>query len=255
MVAHAETNPQVEIRYHTVADGHVDEPALVVLGQILNGRTGRLYKALVEDQEIATSAAGFQNGLTFEGFFQLSGVAKQGHTPEEVEQGLYAELDSLRTEPISERELQKVKNQNAASNFRSLQSNFALMLQLLIREANRGWEHINTDPALYEAVTAADVMRVVNEYFAPENRTVAVYYRKESSGPEDPLLAGLDDMERQQVTQLRGVLPQLDAEQLRQMLIQFEESAAQAPEENQDLVEVVLQLIRDRLEEIGGGAR
>jgi predicted Zn-dependent peptidase len=255
MVAYAETTPQVRIRYHTVPDGHVDEPALVVLGQILSGRTGRLYKALVEDQEIATSASGFQNGLTFEGFFQLNGIAKQGHTPEEVEQGLYEEIESLQAEPVSERELQKVKNQNAASTFRSLQSNFALMLQLLIREANRGWEHINTDPELYEAVTAEDVMRVANEYFAPENRTVAVYYRKESTGEEDPLLAGLDDMERQQVGQLRAMLPQLNADQLRQMLEQFEQNAAQAPPENQDLVEVVLKLIRDRLEEIGGGAR
>ncbi len=255
MVAHAETNPQVEIRYHTVADGHADEPALVVLGQILNGRTGRLYKAMVEDQEIATSASGFQNGQTFEGFFQLNGVAKQEHTPEEVERGIYAELEKLQTEPVSERELQKVKNQNAASNFRALQSNFALMLQLLIREANRGWQHINTDPALYEAVSSGDVMRVANEYFAPENRTVAIYYRKESSGEEDPLLAGLDDVERQQVGQLRAMLPQLNAEQLRQMLAQFEENASQTPEENQDLVEVVLRLIRDRLEVIGGGAR
>jgi len=255
MVAHAETNPQVEIRYHTVADGHADEPALVVLGQILNGRTGRLYKAMVEDQEIATSASGFQNGQTFEGFFQLNGVAKQEHTPEEVERGIYAELEKLQTEPVSERELQKVKNQNAASNFRALQSNFALMLQLLIREANRGWQHINTDPALYEAVSSGDVMRVANEYFAPENRTVAIYYRKESGGEEDPLLAGLDDMEREQVGQLRAMLPQLNAERLRQMLAQFEENASQTPEENQDLVEVVLKLIRDRLEEIGGGAR
>ncbi len=255
MVAHAETNPQVEIRYHTVADGHADEPALVVLGQILNGRTGRLYKAMVEDQEIATSASGFQNGQTFEGFFQLNGVAKQEHTPEEVERGIYAELEKLQTEPVSERELQKVKNQNAASNFRALQSNFALMLQLLIREANRGWQHINTDPALYEAVSSGDVMRVANEYFAPENRTVAIYYRKEPSDEEDPLLAGLDDVERQQVGQLRAMLPQLNAEQLRQMLAQFEENASQTPEENQDLVEVVLRLIRDRLEAIGGGAR
>jgi predicted Zn-dependent peptidase len=255
MVAYAETTPQVEIRYHTVADGHIDEPALVVLGQVLSGRTGRLYKALVEEQEIATNVSGFQNGLTFEGFFQLNGVAKQGHTPEEVEQGLYTEIEKLRNEPVSDRELQKVKNQNAASTFRSLQSNFALMLQLLIREANRGWEHINTDPELYEAVTADDVMRVASTYFAPENRTVAIYYRKESSGAEDPLLAGLDDMERQQVGQLRAMLPQLSADQLRQMLDQFEQNAAQAPEENQDLVEVVLKLIRDRLEEIGGGAR
>ena len=58
MVAYADTNPQVTIRYHSVPDGHVDEPALVVLGQLLNGRTGRLYRALVEDQEVATNASG-----------------------------------------------------------------------------------------------------------------------------------------------------------------------------------------------------
>ena len=57
MVAHAETNPQVVVRYHTVPDGHIDEPALVVLGQLLNGRTGRLYKSLVEDQEVGRIAS------------------------------------------------------------------------------------------------------------------------------------------------------------------------------------------------------
>ena len=154
MVAYAETNPQVVTRYHSVPDGHVDEPALVVLGQLLNGRTGRLYKSLVEGQEVATNASGGQSGFKFEGMFQLRGTAAQEHTPEEVEQALYAELELLKTEPVTDRELQKVKNQNAAGNFRDLQGNFQLLMNLLIRESNRGWETINTDPPLYEAVTA-----------------------------------------------------------------------------------------------------
>ena len=252
MAAYADTNPQVGVRYHSVADGHADEPALVVLGQLLNGRTGRLYKSLVEEQGVATSAFGGQNGLKFEGFFQLSGVAKQGRTPEEVEQALYAEIVKLQTEPVGERELQKVKNQNAAANFRGLESNFNLMLQLLIRESGRGWQHINTDPALYGAVTADDVMRVAKKYFAPENRAVAVYYRKESTAEEDPLLAGLDDQERQQVRQMRAMVGQANAEQLRQMLGQFEQQAAQVPEENRDMFEAILKIVRDRLAEIGG---
>ena len=197
MVAYAETNPQVVTRYHSVPDGHVDEPALVVLGQLLNGRTGRLYKSLVEGQEVATNASGGQSGFKFEGMFQLRGTAAQEHTPEEVEQALYAELELLKTEPVTDRELQKVKNQNAAGNFRDLQGNFQLLMNLLIRESNRGWETINTDPPLYEAVTAEDVMRVANTYFTAENRAVAIYYRQEGGAEEDPLLAGLDDQERQ----------------------------------------------------------
>ena len=69
MIAYAETNPEVEIRYHTVADGHADEPALVVLGSLLSGRTGRLYKSLVLDQKIANSASAGQNGMKWEGYF------------------------------------------------------------------------------------------------------------------------------------------------------------------------------------------
>ncbi len=246
MHAWAETNPQVVIRYHSVPDGHVDEPALVVLGQLLNGRTGRFYRALVEDQGVATRASGGQSGFKFEGMFELRGVAAEGHTPEEVEQALYAEMERLKTEPVDERELQKVKNQNAASNFRQLQGNFFLMYSMLMREAYRGWETLNTDPPLYDAVTADDIMRVAGTYFEPENRTVAIYYREASDEAPDPRLAGLDPEEQQQVRQMEAMIGQLNAEQLGQFIAQFEQMSSQAPPESQDMVAVVLDLLRER---------
>ena len=254
MTAYADTNPQVVIRYHSVPDGHLDEPALVVLGQLLNGRTGRLYRALVEDQQVATNASGGQSGFKFEGMFEVRGTARQGRTPEEVEQAVEAELERLRTEPVGERELQKVKNQNAASTFRDLEGNFQLMVQLLIRENNRGWETINTDPALYEAVTADDIRRVVNEYFTQENQAVAVYYRRTADGEEDdPVLAGLDDQEREQARQTMATVAQLDAEQLQQFLAQAEQMMARAPEENRDLAQAMLAIIEARIEAVGAG--
>ena len=255
MHAFAETNPQVTIRYHSVPDGHVDEPALVVMGQILNGRTGRLYRALVEDQEVATSASGGQAGFKFEGMFELNGTAKEGRTPEEVELALYAEIERLQTELIGVRELQKVKNQNAASNFRELQANFMLMYRLLMRDAYRGWETINSDPPLYESVTAEDIKRVANTYFTPENRAVAIYYRKESDGPEDTRLAGLDQAERQQVRQMQAVMESLGREQLAEFLNQLEQNATQVPPENQDMTEVVIEMARERLAGVGAESR
>ena len=255
MHAWAETNPQVVVRYHSVPDGHVDEPALVVLGQLLNGRTGRLYRALVEDQGVATRASGGQSGFKFEGMFELRGVAAEGHAPEEVEQALYAEIERLKTEPVDPRELQKVKNQNAASTFRELRGNFFLMYSLLMREANRGWETINTDPPLYEAVTADDVRRVARTYFEPENRTVAVYYRKASDEAPDPALAGLDPEEQAQVRRMRAMVGQLDAEQLAVFIEQFEQASSQAPPENRDMVAAVLDLLRERLAAAREGGR
>ena len=253
MVAYAETNPQVVIRLRTVPDGHVDEPALVVLGQLLSGRTGRLYKALVEEQQVATDASGGQAGFKYEGMFELRGTAKQGRTPEEVEQAIQAEIERLKTEPVGDRELQKVKNQNAAGIFRDLEGNFQLMMQLLIRENNRGWETINSDPPLYDAVTAADVMRVAAQYFTPEARAVAIYYRKGGDAADDGRLAGLDAEERRQVEQLTGMLRRMDAEQIGQFLAGAERMVDEAPPENRDMAEAIVELARERLAELGGG--
>ncbi|MGH9659168.1 MAG: M16 family metallopeptidase [Bryobacteraceae bacterium] len=178
MSALADTNPQVRIRYHGVADGHVDEYPLRVMASLLNGRTGRLYKSLVLEQQVANSAFAASNGYKYEGYFEMGGVAKPGKTPAEVEQALYKEIEKLQNEPVAERELQKVKNQMTASDFRNLQGDFHLLQQLLIFESGRGWQVINTDPPRMQAVAAADVERVAKKYFAPEGRNVLVLNTK-----------------------------------------------------------------------------
>ncbi len=258
MTGYAETTPQVSIRFHTVADGHQDEPALLVLGQILSGRTGRLFKSLVEGQEVATQAAGGQSGLLYDGYFQLAGVARDEHTPEEVEAALYAEIDKLKEEPVGQQELQKVKNQNAASAFRQLQSSFGLMFRLLAFESNNGWESINTGNAKMAAVTADDIQRVANKYFDPGNRSAAIYYRKQGDEPEDPRLAGLDPQEKQQIQGIQQRLAQASEDQigmLQQQLAQFESMAAQVPEENQDMFQLMIELVRERIAELEEGGQ
>jgi predicted Zn-dependent peptidase len=149
-----------------------------MLEAILNGTTGRLYKSLVLDQQVANSAYGRHEGRKYEGFFELRGVAKPGKTPEQVEQALYKEIEKLQNEPVPDRELQKVKNEQAASNFRGLQSDFSLMRQLLSYDAYRGWQTINTEPQVLAAVTAQDIQRVARKYFGQQNRNVLILYRK-----------------------------------------------------------------------------
>ncbi|MEX2260482.1 MAG: pitrilysin family protein [Bryobacteraceae bacterium] len=182
MTAYAETNPEVRIRYHTVADGHKDEPAFLVLAGLLNDRTGRLYKSLVLDRQIANTAAATHSGMKYEGYFEFRGVAKPGKTPEEVEAAIYEEIEKLQKETVPDRELQKVKNQLAASRFRSLQSDPFLMMQLLVFDSYRGWQTINTDPLRMQAVTVGDIQRVAKKYFPPEGRNVLLFYTKKKAG-------------------------------------------------------------------------
>jgi len=255
MTGMADTTPQVQIRYHTVADGHVDEPALLVLGQILSGRTGRLFKSVVEEQDLATQASGGQSGLKYAGSFDLRAQAKGDVPPEQVEAAIYAELDRLKEEPVGERELQKVKNRNAAGQYRQLQSSFGLMVQMLIFESGRGWEVINTSGLGLEAVTAEDIQRVANTYFDETNRTVAIYYRTESDEPADPRLASLDPQEQQQIAmvqqQLAGATSE-NAAQLQQQLVGMEAQAGQVPAGNQDMFQLMLELVRERIAELEG---
>ncbi len=254
MVAWADTVPQVRIRYHTVADGHPDAFALQILGSLLSGRTGRLYKSLVLEQAVANSAVAFQDGRKYEGLFEVTGVAKPGKTPEEVEQAIYKQIERMQKETVDANELQKVKNQYAANNFRGIQSNFGLMVQLLLRDNIRGWETINTDPPRSQAVTAADVQRVANTYFKPENRTIGIYYTKKAEGAvEDPALAGLSDPEKAQIGQMKGMLSQAKAEQIKTMLSRLEQQVASAPADKQNFFKVVKKILEDRLKQLEGG--
>jgi predicted Zn-dependent peptidase len=178
MYAEAEANPQADILWHTVPFGHKDSYPLSVLAQILSTRTGRLYKGLILGSEIATETWAHQAARKWAGYFNIGGEAKEGHTPEDVEEGIYAELDKLKKEEVPAEELQKVKNNFAANEYRKLSSNMAILMQLIQYDGLGDWREINESNSKIQAVTAADVKRVANEYFKKENRAVAIYTRK-----------------------------------------------------------------------------
>jgi len=250
MTAYADTNPQAQARYLTVANGHRDEAALDVLSSILSGRTGRLYKSLVLDQKIATSAGGGHNSQKWEGYFQLTATAAPGNAPEKVEQALYKEIEKLQTTKVDARELQKVKNQYAADTFRRVQDNFGLMLQLLLADNTLGWRSFNEEPAKIQAVTPDDIQRVASTYFKPERRGVILYYTKAApagAAAADPLLDGLSDQEKAQFAQARAMIQQLPVEQAKLMLQKLEQAEGQAPPEAQKLMKAIKAILQQKI--------
>ena len=178
MDAEAETNPQVDILWHTVPFEHRDSYALELLAQILSTRTGRLYKGLVLGAQIATDASASQDSRKWAGLFEVSAEAREGHTPQEVEQGIYAELEKLKNAGVPAEELQKVKNNFAAAEFRRLSANYPILMQVLGNEGLGDWREVNAAGPKYQAVTAADIKRVASQYFTQENRCVGIYTRK-----------------------------------------------------------------------------
>ena len=187
MNAEADTNPQVDIMWHTVPFEHRDSYALQILGQLLSTRTGRLYKGLVLGSAVATEVYATQDSQKWAGYFNAGGEAREGHKPQEVEQGIYEHLNKLKRELAPAEELQKVKNNFAAGEYRRLSSNFPILFQLIHNDGEGDWHEINEAGPKIQAVTAADVQRVAQKYFTEDNQTVAVYTRKPSgTTPANP---------------------------------------------------------------------
>jgi predicted Zn-dependent peptidase len=258
MNAECDCQPSVEVRYHTVPFRHKDAYALDVLSAVLNGRTGRLYKSMIEGGEIASGASARQDSRKYAGAFSFNAEVKGEATPAELEKAWYAEIERLKNETVPAAELQKVKNQFAASNYRRLKTNFFLLLQLGYYEGLGTWEEINDAPKKIDAVTADDIQRVAKTYFTEKNRSVATYTRKAgaTAAPEDPALAALPAPMQAQARQMaQQIAKETDAARLRMALEQMGAQAAQVPPQMKPLLDYMVAKIEARLAELDAASK
>ncbi len=177
-----DANPYVVIGYHRPSINHDDDVVFDMISFLLSGgRTSRLYKHLVEDKQIAVhidTLVAFP-GQKYPTLFVLVGVPLTPHTLEELEEAMYSELEILKTEPVDERELQKVINNIEASFISSLSSNAGLAAQLTFAHSVMGsWRAIEWQVERIKKITPEDIMRVANTYFTKQNRAVAWLVKK-----------------------------------------------------------------------------
>ena len=251
MTAEAETNPSVSLRWHAVPFVHKDAAALDVMSDLLSGRTGRLYRSLVEGKGIASGEPyASMRPLRLGGYVELGAEIADGHTHDEVEHAMIAEVERLKNEPVTLHELQKVKNQSLANSFRRLRSNFGLMLQLLIYDAEGDWHYLNDAYQKVQAVTPEDVQRVARTYFPSEGLDVLWYSRKEGTA-EDPELAALPPQAK---AYAKGMLAQIakasDPASLRKGLQQIQAQANEAPDEYRAALLLIASRIEARIAEL-----
>lgn len=142
---------------------------------LTSGRTARLYQSLVQEQRLALnigSVNGFP-GDRYPNLILFYGLTAPGVQPDAIADPIHTELERLMTEPVPEADLERVKTQARASLLRQLSSNSGMASLLAEYEAKTGsWRNVFNELAAIEAVTAADVQRVAQVTFRPENRTV-----------------------------------------------------------------------------------
>jgi predicted Zn-dependent peptidase len=149
------------------------------------GRTSRLYRALVRDKKIAAFAAGF-GGLPdtkYPHLFAFYAVPLPGHSTQEVGDAIHVEIDRLKKEDISDDELKMIKTRAKANLIRGLAENSGLAEQLAVYQTRYGdWRELFTSVDRIDKVTKADIRRVANETFTDTNRTVGIIETVKGAG-------------------------------------------------------------------------
>jgi zinc protease len=174
--------PAIAITYLTPSEKSPDSEALEVAATILGeGDSSRLYKALIYEQQVAQSADAITDLREDAGVFYFNVVLASEKKPEDVERALLAEIKKIQDAPVSLAELNKAKNQLVTNELRQRETSNGKALALgqsavLLGDPNR----VNTDLAKLQAVTAADVQRVMKKYFSANNRLV-IYYLPEAA--------------------------------------------------------------------------
>ena len=179
--------PAVMFGYRMPKQGSDEDYALQMLTTLLStGESSRFYKELVDDQQIAMAVFAFPFSLESGGLFITLGLANVGKSPEDLEQGMEAEIDKVKSELISETEYQKLQNQmeNAFVSSNSTMAGIAESLAdyyVYYGDADL----INSEIERYRSVTREDIMNVAKKYLNPDNRVVLYYLPKSAQQQPD----------------------------------------------------------------------
>jgi predicted Zn-dependent peptidase len=166
--------PAVVVAYHITYDGHPDSYPLHIVAKVLSdGQSSRIYRRLVYDTGLALTAFGQANLIEHANLFYAVAIVNPGQSPQAVEKALIGEMDRIKSEGITDRELQRSKNQFLRDYVLGRETVQQKATHLAHAEvAHSDIKTTDGEFDIFQGVTAADAMRVAKTYFRPESRLV-----------------------------------------------------------------------------------
>ena len=172
--------PATAIVYRAPKTTSADIPALRLAAEILSGgQSSRLYQSLVRNQQIAQEAT-LDLELNAEGGrMSFIGIGAEKGTSQNLEAALLAELKKIQDAGVTPKELEKAKNQLISRAIRARETNDgkAIAIERAITYLGDP-KAVNYEIERLQAVTAADVQRVMKQYFKDNNRVI-IHYNQE----------------------------------------------------------------------------
>ncbi len=170
--------------YQTPKSGSDEAYALDLLANLLGyGESSRLYKRLVYKEQKVNSAFSYNMSFKDNGIFFVGVNVKSGVEVDKVIPGVFSEVWSFRAKKITEKELEKAKNQVMKSYVDGLTTIDGKATAFAINEIyHDSYKVLFSDLDRYHQVTIEQIQQVAEKYLHPSRRTIVRLNPKSSSG-------------------------------------------------------------------------
>lgn len=166
----------IYMAFHMSNRMHPDYYVYDMITDILsNGRSSRFIQSLVQEQKLFTSIDAYISGSLDEGLLHVTGKPVEGVSLEQAEEAIWKELEKMKTVPVSEQELEKVKNRYESEQIFNNINYLNVATNLAFFELTGKAEDINEEVGKYRAVTAEQIQATSAHCFVPENCSILYY--------------------------------------------------------------------------------
>jgi zinc protease len=168
--------PRVIVGWLTTPAYQPDDAELQIAAQILaGGKSSRLYKSLVYEQQLAQDVSAAQNSYALSSVFEIDVTARPGHTAVQIESAIDAELDALIKSGPTDKEVQRAQYAIETAILTSVEKIGGEGLADLLNEYNQyvgDPDYLARDLERYRRVTPAGVQRVLAAQLRKQARVV-----------------------------------------------------------------------------------
>ena len=166
----------IYMAFHMSNRMHPDYYVYDMITDILsNGRSSRFIQSLVQEQKLFTSIDAYISGSLDEGLLHVTGKPVEGVSLEQAEEAIWKELEKMKTVPVSEQELEKVKTRYESEQIFTPINYLNVATNLAFFELTGKAEDINEEVGKYRAVTAEQIQATSARCFVPENCSILYY--------------------------------------------------------------------------------
>jgi predicted Zn-dependent peptidase len=178
MNAQANAQDNLTIRWHGPSGVHKDSAALDLLMNVFSGRSGRLYRPLVEEKKLALEVSAGYESRRYGGLIEIDATPREGADVASLEKEIEAIVEDVRSNGVKDRELEKARNQQMADLVRMLKTNQGVTHQLGYFETIGTYADFDAYVHHVETATVADLKHCAEEYLKPTGRNILVIKRK-----------------------------------------------------------------------------